>query len=188
MAFSNISQIPDWDASGILPASYEGDPASPYAVSLIDLVTRLGETGVRRKLLMGLLDFRAELRDAGLAQGFQWIDGSFAENIEEVENRPPRDIDVVTFSHIPENYTQETLAPQFPGTFNHQAIKDTFKIDSYFVFLNQVSPERLIERSMYWNNLWSHRKGDSLWKGYLQVDLAGGDDIEARTELERLTV
>lgn len=186
MILPNISRIPDWDASGILPASYEGEPASPYEVSLIDLVTRLGDTGARRRLLVGLLDFRAELHDAGLAQGFQWIDGSFAENIEEVENRPPRDIDVVTFSHIPENYTQETLMRQFPDVFNHQAIKDTFKIDSHFVFLNQVSSERLIRLSMYWNNLWSHRRGDFLWKGYLQVDLAGGQDFEARVELERL--
>ena len=185
MTLPNISPIPDWDASGILPASYGGDPTSPYEASLLDVVARFGNTNERKQLLMGLLNFRAELHNAGLVKGFQWIDGSFVENIEEIENRPPKDIDVVTFFHIPDKYTQETLARQFPNVFNHREVKDTLKIDSYFVSLNQVTPERLISRSMYWNSLWSHNR-DNLWKGYLQVDLASLEDAEARTELERL--
>jgi hypothetical protein len=32
-----------------------------------------------------------------LNQGFQWLDGSFAEQIELLEGRPPKDIDVVSF-------------------------------------------------------------------------------------------
>ena len=181
----NMNPIPAWDASGVLPASYEGDPTSPYEVSLLDIVGRFSLSEARRRLLTGLLNFRSELHDAGLTQGFQWIDGSFVEHIEEIDDRPPRDIDVVTFFYIPNNHTQETIARQFPDIFNHGGIKDTHKIDSYFVPLNQVSPEQLVSRSMYWNSLWSHNR-DNHWKGYLQVGLGRHEDAEARAELERL--
>ena len=80
---SNISPIPDWDSSGVIPANIYGKPASPYGVSLSDMVARFGGTESRQRLLTGLLDFRAELHNAGLVRGFQWIDGSFMENVEE---------------------------------------------------------------------------------------------------------
>ncbi len=181
----NLIPIPNWDVSGVLPASYEGEPASPYAVSLLDIVQRFSVSEERRRLLMGLLNFRAELHSAGLEQGFQWVDGSFVEHIEEIDDRSPRDIDVVTFFYIPNNHTQETIVRQFPNIFNHTGIKDTHKIDSYFVPLNQISPENLISLSMYWNSLWSHNR-DNYWKGYLQVGLGRHEDSEARVELERL--
>ena len=181
----SINPIPDWDVSGFLPANDQGQPTSPYEASLSDVVTRFGDTEARRRLFIGLLDFRSELHKAGLAQGFQWIDGSFVENIEDIEDRSPRDIDVVTFFHIPYNHTQETLLQQFPNVFHRQKVKDTHKIDSYFVTLNQVTSARLISRSIYWNSLWSHNR-DNVWKGYLQLDLAHHEDTEARTKLERL--
>ena len=181
----NTSPIPEWDISGVLPASDEGDPISPYIASLSDLVARFGDTDERRRLLMGLLDFRAELHNAGLVRGFQWIDGSFVENTEEIENRAPRDIDVVTFCYIPDTHTQESLFQGNPDTFDKQRVYDTHKVDAYIVFLNQVSSERLISRSIYWNSLFSHDRLD-FRKGYLQVDLASGQDTQARTELEIL--
>lgn len=180
-----VRPIPEWDISGVLPASYEGDPVSPYEVSLLDVVVRFGDTEVRRRLLSGLLDFRAELHNAGLEQGFQWINGSFVENIEDIEGRSPRDIDVVTFCYIPGTHTQVSLFQENPDTFDKQRVQDTHHVDAYIVFLNQVSPERLISRSSYWNSLFSHDRLN-LWKGYVQVDLASDRDTEARTELERL--
>lgn len=51
----------------------------------------------RRELLKGLLEFRSELHRIGLVDGIQWLDGSFIENVEEIEGRHPKDIDVVTF-------------------------------------------------------------------------------------------
>ena len=185
MILPTISPIPDWDASGILPASHEGDPSSPYVASLFDVVARFGDTAARRRLLMGLLDFRVELHNAGLDQGFQWIDGSFVENIEGIEDRPPRDIDVVTFMRIPNQYTPEGLVQAFPRLFNHQGVKESYAIDSYFVPLNQVSPETIVSRSVYWNNLWSHNR-DNVRKGYLQVDLARCEDTAARIQLGQL--
>lgn len=179
----NINPIPEWNFSGFLPANYEGEPLSPYERSLLDVAMRFGNTIERRQLLTGLLDFRAELHNAGLVRGFQWIDGSFVENIEEIENRTPRDIDVVTFFYIPGEHTQESLFQAFPDIFNHQDVKCAHKIDSYFVPLNQVSSETIVSRSIYWNSLWSHNR-DDVWKGYLQLDLANHKDAEARAELE----
>ena len=181
----NVRPIPEWDISGVLPASDEGDPTSPYLASLSDVVTRFGDTGERRRLLRGLLDFRAELHNAGLVRGFQWIDGSFVENIEDIEGRSPRDIDVVTFLYVPNPYTQESLVQAFPSLFDHDGVKEVYEIDSYFVPLNQVSSETIVSRSVYWNSLWSHNRNNA-WKGYLQVDLAHHEDAQARNELERL--
>ena len=182
---SNISPIPDWDSSGVIPANIYGKPASPYGVSLSDMVARFGGTESRQRLLTGLLDFRAELHNAGLVRGFQWIDGSFMENVEERENRNPRDIDLVTFFYIPDHHTQESLVQEFSSLFDHDGIKDNYAVDSYFVPLNLVSPETIVSRSAYWHSLWSHNR-DNRWKGYLQVDLASLEDSEARTELDRL--
>ena len=182
-----VNPIPDWDLSGVLtPIDDNGEPSSPYEVSLLDVVARLGGSEPRRRLLKGLLDFRARLHDANLDRGFQWIDGSFAENVELIRERPPADIDVVTFFYIPAEHTEESLISTFPELFDHRVVKETHSVDSYFVPMNQVIPQRLISRSAYWNSRWSHRRGDFLWKGYLQVDLSIGQDAEATAELERL--
>ena len=183
----STNPIPDWSYSGVLPPIDENEaPSSPYEVSLYDVVARFCETESRRHLVKGLLDFRARLHYASLIRGFQWIDGSFVENAEEARERPPEDIDVVTFFRIPDNHTEETLLRSFPELFNRRGVKDTHGVDSYFVPMNGDALESIVSWSVYWNSLWSHRKGDLLWKGYLQVDLSIGQDAEALAELERL--
>ena len=69
--------IPDWSIQGTLPPIRPGTDAtstdrSPYPASPLDLCLRLGQTAERRYILRGLLDLRAELRTAGLGDGFQW--------------------------------------------------------------------------------------------------------------------
>ena len=186
----NNDTIPNWDNTGLLPARNRNFPTSsdrsPYVVSLLDIVSYFGNTESRRELLKGLLDFRAELHNAGLVRGFQWIDGSFVENVEEREDRHPEDIDLVTFFYIPDQHTQQSLLDEFAALFDHEEVKVNYTVDSYFVPLNLVSPETIVSRSIYWYSLWSHNRED-YWKGYLQVDLSGLDDSEARTELERLS-
>ena len=49
--------------------------------------------------MAGFLDFRALLHSLGINTGFQWLDGSFMENVELLEQRAPKDIDVVTLSY-----------------------------------------------------------------------------------------
>ena len=96
---SSANAIPDWEYAGVLPANEPDDPTSeirsPYTASLFDLVTRFGSTQPRRRLFRGLLNFRAELHGAGLIHGFQWVNGSFVENVEARDGRSPNDIDLV---------------------------------------------------------------------------------------------
>jgi hypothetical protein len=74
---------------------------SPYRVDLISFIDRFSTTAPRVKILDGLLRFRAWLHNLGILSGFQWVDGSFLEDIETIAKRPPNDIDVVTFFDMP---------------------------------------------------------------------------------------
>ena len=186
---SDLSFIPEWNYDGFLPAFDPSEPVSrersPYEIPLSDLVIQFGGTSARRKLLSDLLDFRAELHQAGLLKGFQWIDGSFAENVEERENRQPEDIDIVTFFHIPDGHSGETLLQDFPRLFDWGILKNQCSLDSYYVQLDDITSEEIIEESTYWYSLWSHTR-DGKWKGYLQIDLADADDEQARLQLDQL--
>lgn len=186
---TNADTFPGWNAAGVMPPINPGGPVgaarSPYAVSLSELSARLGNTEPRRNLLEGLLDFRARLRAVGLNQGWQWIDGSFVENVEETAGRPPNDIDVVTFCRIPDVRTQESLLQDFPDLFFPAEAKAHYGIDAYFVPLNQTTMEKIVEYTAYWHGLWSHTR-DGLWKGYLQIDLNDGDDATAGAVLARM--
>ena len=87
MANMNAGRIPDWGYSGFLPPFLD-NPASPsdrspYRASLGETLVRFGSANAaRRGLMAGLLNFRAALHRAGAVKGFQWINGSFVENVE----------------------------------------------------------------------------------------------------------
>ena len=132
--------------------------------------------------MAGFLGFRDALQATGLVEGFQWINGSFLENVEEVEERNPRDIDVVTFFHLPDGEDQESLLQASPRLFDQQAMKADYHVDAYFVQLSTTAPESLVAQSTYWNSLWSHRRNGQ-WKGYLRVDLAPADEQAARANI-----
>jgi len=178
--------IPSWTASGVVPPINPASPAStdrsPYAVSLTDLILHFGTSTDRQGILTGLLDFRAALHSMGLVQGFQWLDGSFLEDVEVTESRAPRDIDVVTFYHLPTGQTQASLLSRNPSLFGPQQTKFRFHVDAYFVQLDARMPESLVRDSAYWYSLWSHRR-DGQWKGYLQIDLVSVEDAAARANL-----
>lgn len=183
------ANIPNWNAQGVIPPLHSDDPTStkrsPYRVSLTDLVLRFGTTAQRQTMLDGLLRFRAALYEAGLNNGFQWVDGSFLEHIEQIERRDPRDIDVVTFYHLPDGETQESLIQAHRDILNPRQTKVDFHVDGYFVHLLPAAPEVLVQKATYWYSLWSHRR-DRLWKGYLEVDLASADDAAAKTSLDAM--
>ena len=179
--------IPSWNSRGVLPPINSADPTStdrsPYRVSLIDFVLRFGNTEPRQQIVTGFLNFRSALQAIDLVNGFQWIDGSFVENIEVIEERAPRDIDVVTFFHLPHGKNQETLLQAAPRLFDPPATKEDYRVDAYFVQLNTDMPEPLVAQSAYWNRLWSHRR-DGQRKRYLQIDLSPADDQEAKTKFD----
>ena len=104
----HASSSTDWDASGLIPPFDPEHPThpnrSPYRKSLSDFVVEFGLSKLRRDLLASLLDFRDALHQAQLTRGFQWINGSFAEHVEVRQDRDPKDIDVVTFFYVPDDY------------------------------------------------------------------------------------
>ena len=185
---SHTDSIPDWAPNGVLPPNNPNDPTSParspYTVSLVEFIVRFGFSDHRRSLITGLLDFRAELHQAGLTHGFQWINGSFVERIETTSDRPPDDIDLVTFFHLPAGQTQESLWNASQELFNPRLVKMRHQTDAYFVPLNPAEPDDIVKQTIYWYSLWSHnRQGD--WKGFLQIDLSDDDDRQARLILEQ---
>jgi hypothetical protein len=98
--------IPAYNHSHVLPPFVGVDPTvrqgvSPYETTLSDLVDRFSTSPERAAILWGLLDYRAILNPLGIVSGYQWLSGSFTENIEALQARPPGDVDVVTVAHRP---------------------------------------------------------------------------------------
>lgn len=186
---SNVS-IPNWNPQGVLPPNNPVTPAStdrsPYTVSLTDLILHFVTSPERQIIFTGFLEFRSALHDAGLVDGFQWVNGSFVENIETTEERKPADIDIVTFFHLPTGKTQKGLASALPRLFSPVYTREDYHVDAYFVRLNGDAPEPLVRQTAYWYSVWSHRRNGE-WKGYLQIDLSSTDDPEAKDNLDKTT-
>lgn len=178
--------IPDWNTSGLIPPLNTTDPTSaersPYPVDIRELVTRYATNIQRIEILRGFLQYRAQFHAAGIVNGVQWIDGSFMEDIEQTENRPPNDIDIVTFFHVPAGSTQQNIATQAPLLLmDRRQVKTTYKVDGYIFTLNNT-PEVLLEQSTYWYSMWSHKRS-GVWKGYLQISLDPANDAVALQSL-----
>jgi hypothetical protein len=171
--------IPNWTNRGVLPPIHAlqatSAERSPYKVKLLDVVMHFATSHERCLILKGFLDYRAALHSMALAQGFQWLDGSFSENVELLEKRPPKDIDVVSFVHIPAGFAP---TPQQLDVLDHDQAQATFSVDSYFVEINLLPPDNLIKKTTYWYSMWSHRRTQE-WKGYLQIDLSPAEDAAA---------
>jgi len=180
--------IPTWNSAGVLPPIDPVEPASanrsPYRVALADAVLRFGTSKERCGILDGLLRYRAALHVAGLVTGFQWVDGSFLEHVESLENRPPNDVDVVTFYHLPAGVTQAAFAIGNTDLLNSAKTKAAYQVDGYVTSLGNPA-DRLVRRASYWYGLWSHRR-DRTWKGFIEIDLAP-DDVTAREHLRKLS-
>ncbi len=173
--------------AGALPpvrpgASPAGPDRSPYAVSLHDLVNRFATSPERAAILEGLIDYRADLYATGIVDGFQWVNGSFLEDIETNQSRPPNDVDVVTYIVIPTGTSQASLLPALAPLMDKNATKAKYKVDAHVFSLHQVT----IPNVCYWYSLWSHRR-DGLWKGFAQLPLDPVNDSAAQTALAQVT-
>jgi len=182
--------IPDFDHNLVLPP-HLGDPVdlnqlSPYRCTTVDLFRKLGKTPERKAILDRFLDFRDRLRAAGLTNGFQWIDGSFLEDIETREGRAPNDLDVVTVYWGYDLAFQTSLMTSFPEVANPPLAKANYSLDHY-PFDAGHSPIMTLEQTRYWILLFSHNRL-GIWKGMLQIDLdTPTEDGVARQELAALT-
>lgn len=179
--------IPAWSSGGVLPpirpsASGNSQDRSPYLVDLSVLFDRFATSPERMGILDGLLRFRADLHSAGVTSGFQWLDGSFLEQVETLEGRAPRDMDVVTFLDLPHGQSQASLATHHGLLFDQKHVKANYAMDAYFVVMGDPLDSGSVRRVSYWYSMWSHRR-DGLWKGFVQVSLDPGQDGNARAIL-----
>jgi len=105
---------------------------SPYLIDLSSFIGRFATSPQRLKILDGLLRFRADLYRADIVSGFQWLDGSFLEQIEVLENRAPRDLDVVNFLDLTK-MDQSALVQQHQALFDNKQVKEVYALDTYLV-------------------------------------------------------
>lgn len=182
--------IPDFTMAGVLLPIRPGQDGassdrSPYTMALHAVVDRFAKTPERIAILQGLLDYRAALHEIGVDRGFQWLDGSFMEAVEILESRPPKDVDVVTFFHLPAGLDQSTLKAQNGALFSPKDVKDSFNVDGYSCILGSAITPFQVKQISYWYSMWSHRR-DGLWKGFVQVDLSPNEDAEAKRVLAEI--
>lgn len=181
--------IPEWNAIGLLPPIRPDQPGhsedrSPYKVSIETLTDYFSYSEKRIEILEGFLAYRKELYSVGVVNGFQWLDGSFVEKVENIEDRDPRDIDVVTFYDLPEGQTQVSLLKQKAELFDHDGIKEKYLVDSYYQTLGNELSNYHVDQISYWYSMWSHRR-NGIWKGFIQVDLSPELDKDAGKLLNR---
>jgi hypothetical protein len=126
------------------------------------------------------------LEHAGFLAGFQWLDGSFLEAVEAEENRPPKNLDIVTFYLPTDASFNPRVAGGFPVLLDRSQVKMTFRLDHYFIDMAR-HPVLTVESTRYWTGLFSHRR-DGVWKGMPRIDLnTPVDDTNARALMPGIT-
>jgi hypothetical protein len=73
-----------------------------YPTTLKRIASKLCHSKERKEIFRELLAYRQQLSTIGLNDGFQWLSGSFMEDIESIEKRHPGDLDMATFCHRPD--------------------------------------------------------------------------------------
>jgi hypothetical protein len=156
-----MSPIPAFDGRGLLPAFEGSDETtanrSPYDATMAEVVARFGGSDERRVLIRGLLDYRGLLLRLGYTDGIQFVDGSFVENVEAREGRPPRDIDVFSFLVRPAKYRLDPALWASAGFAEWaQEVVDRprdmarFNLDTYAVAADEHDGLRIILTTIYW--------------------------------------
>jgi hypothetical protein len=172
--------IPLMNASSVLPPFIGDEPGvrasmSPYEADIQEFVTRFATSAERVAILRGLLSYRRELRAIGVVAGWQWLDGSFVEDVESIRRRAPADIDLVTFSRVPGDAAEKRrVVMANMNLFDRNRTKELYKCDAFFVDLDK-KPELLVDDSRYWFGLFSHQRETSLWKGVIKVSMQADD-------------
>lgn len=183
MILSNHMTVPAFSANGVLPPFVNGNPTepnsrSPYIATMEEIIDVFCTSAARARLLKGLNEYRKHLFQGGFVTGYQWLDGSFVENVELLRGRPPSDIDVVTLFHRPVKYQADDAAwvndyrlllhNQF---FNTHLIKPKYNCDTYAIDMD-AAPKSMIRSTTYWFGLFSDIRGSSEKKGIVEVPLA----------------
>ena len=97
-------------------------------------------------------------------------------------------MDIVTFAHPPIGMSTGQIRDMMrshPELFDQDQCKAVFHCDTA-IFNLSTSPEWLVTQTRYWYGLYSHRRGDALWKGILQLPL-DSNDLEGNQMLAGLS-
>lgn len=183
--------IPPFDHNNVLPPFQGGDPTkrgslSPYKSDIMEFCQYFAKTPARKDILKGFVEFRIECLKYGIQLGYQWIDGSFVENVEISQRRDPHDIDVVTICALTDPNQQIAIANNFPAFVDPRLSKIKYKVDHYLCLVN-VSPFATIENVKYWNQLFGHNRAGT-WKGMIELPLYNNDvmDMQALNYLNSI--
>lgn len=181
--------IPDFDHNHVLPP-HVGNPTnrndlSPYPCSILELCHKFSTSTERIIILKNLVKFRIKINDLGIKIGFQWLDGSFLENIEVSQERPPRDLDIITFYGNLSMDEQNKIVASFPEFANPTLAKQNYLLDHYAIDY-MFHPNVTVEQTRYWLQLFSHNR-NGVWKGMLNIPLnTPVEDTHALTFLNSL--
>lgn len=181
--------LPQLTLQGILPPYVANDPTipdnmSPYRTDMVSFTQRFGSSPERLAIIDGLLNYRAQLIAAGLT-GFQWLSGSFVEDVESIRGRPPKDIDVVSLVNRPESCATDDEWVEFLDSeqgrllIDSQEMKSLYSCDTYAIDLNEPGID-LVNSARYWFGLLSHQRVTSVWKGMVVIELDLQQDEAAR--------
>jgi hypothetical protein len=182
--------IPNFDHNGVIPPHLGspqegGHQMSPYPTTSLEFCEKFATSPERIDILKRFLEFRSEMRKSGIS-GFQWLDGSFVEDIENSSrNRPPQDLDILTF-YYPITVAQNTnILANFIEFVDRKACKTKFKLDHLMINIG-VNPVIIIEFTRYFLQLFTHNR-DQVWKGMLKMEVGITDeDADAEKYLNSL--
>lgn len=165
--------IPGFDHNNVIPP-HLGNPTdrthlSPYICTILELCHHFSTSGQRILILKNYIAFRQRMTSLGVIYGFQWLDGSFLENIERSESRHPNDLDLVTFYGGLSLADQANIRATFPEFANPVLAKNNYKLDHYPVDYS-YNPDVTVEQTRYWLQLFTHNR-IGVWKGILRLPL-----------------
>lgn len=186
--------IPPFDKNSVLPPYLEGhEPSdlkaqSPYKSDIVEFCRYFATSFQRVEILKGYVQFRLDSLKYGITQGVQWIDGSFVENIEVIDNRDPRDIDVLTFIIFTSKAEELRIKTAFPSFGDHNLSKRNYHVDHFPLVLN-YHPMLIVNYTKYWCNLFNHNR-QGVWKGMIEIPLYSDPlmDIQALDFLNNVRV
>ncbi len=168
--------IPKFNNKGLLPPfiGEEGDERvhgnlSPYFVSITEFCKRFATNRQRVRILKKFISFRKEIINNDIKKGFQWVYGSFVEDIEKTELRSPSDMDVMTFYMGLSNDKVRKVYDEFPVFFKEEISKKKYMIDHTSILID-YSPINTVESMSESMQLCTHTR-DGEWKGIIKIDL-----------------
>jgi hypothetical protein len=151
---------------------------SPYLATMREVAERFCTTQARADLFAHWVRHRKALSAIALT-GFQWIDGSFCEDVERLRGRPPADIDMMTAIIRP----QHLFAPAVwtPFVAANAALLDRDQVKANYhcdvLFIDGTLPAFVVHPQLtYCFGLFTHQRTTYLWKGLVQVPFPADDD------------